>query len=273
MRRFSVSRRAKGILAGVAFLCSVGAVSTKLLVGKTNAFCFCLPPVSQPAFTMPEETAADADIHGGAIPGRVAVSGAPLAVTAINAPAATTGISATEMRARGRELAHLGVLWGTSNRMARGSSSSGGHFAAGGASSGGMLMGGHSATTQKSTTTTVKPAATPKAPRAAAPPSHAPAAAVIVPPTPTAAPVLPPTDTSGSTFGSNTAPVPGFGNGSTAPVATAPSGSLGGTVGGTVGGGRVAGLSVTPEPTMWLLMITGVIALFIARRRETQANS
>ena len=123
-------------------------------------------------------------------------------------------------------------------------------------------MGGHSATTQKSTTTT-KPAAT--APRAAAPsrPS-APAAA---------APLLPPTDTSGSTFGSNAAPVPGFGNGSTGPVAGGTSGSLGGTVGGTITGSRGGSLSVTPEPTMWLLMLTGVVALIVARRREKEAHS
>jgi hypothetical protein len=266
VRRFSVSRRAKGVLAGVAFLFSVGAVSTKLLVGRTNAFCFCLPPDSRPAFTMPEETTADAEIHGGAIPGRVVAAGAPVAVTAINAPALATG-SAASNAARGHELAHLGVLWGTSQRIAHGSSSSRGHFGAGGTGTGGMLMGGHSASATKNNSTP-KPAA-PKAPRAAAPPRPS-APGVIVPPAP--APVLPPTDTSGSTFGSNTAPVPGFGNGATGPVATGPQGTLGGTIGGTVGSGGTGSLSVTPEPTMWLLMVTGVVALIVARRREKQVN-
>ena len=49
--------------------------------------------------------------------------------------------------------------------------------------------------------------------------------------------------------------------------------SLGGTIGGTVTGGRAGSLSVTPEPTMWLLMITGVVALIVARRREKEVNS
>jgi hypothetical protein len=266
VRRFSLSRRAKGVLAGVAFLFSVGAVSTKLLVGRTNAFCFCLPPVSQPAFTMPEETTADAEIHGGALPGRVVAAGAPVAVTAINAPALASGSPATN-EVRGRELAHLGVLWGTSQRIAHGSSSSRGHFGAGGAGTGGMLMGGHSASATKNNAP--KPAAAPKAARAAAPPRPS-TPGVIVPPV--AAPVLPPTDTSGSTFGSNTAPVPGFGNGSTGPVTAGPQGTLGGTIGGTVGSGGTASLSVTPEPTMWLLMITGVVALIVTRRREKQVS-
>src|SRR3954452_6440585 len=77
VRRLSLSRRAKGVLAGVAFLFSVGAVSTKLLSGRTNEFCFCLPPVSQPAFTMPEATTADTAIHGGALPGRVVAAATP----------------------------------------------------------------------------------------------------------------------------------------------------------------------------------------------------
>ncbi len=265
MRRFSVSRRAKGVLAGLAFLFSVGAVSTKLLVGRTNAFCFCLPPDSRPAFTMPEETTAAAEIHGGALPGRVVAAGAPLAVTAINAPALAPGSSAAPNGVRGRELAHLGVLWGTSQRVGHASSSSRGHFGGGGTSAGGMLMGGHSANAPKST---AAKAAAPKAARAAAP-SRPSAPGVIMPP---AAPILPPTDTSGSTFGSNTAPVPGFGNGATGPVASG-SGTLGGTIGGTVTGGRGGSLSVTPEPTMWLLMITGVVALIIARRREKEVNS
>jgi hypothetical protein len=267
VRRFSVSRRAKGVLAGLAFLFSVGAVSTKLLVGRTNEFCFCLPPVSRPAFTMPEETTAAAEIHGGALPGRVVAAGAPIAVTAINAPALAPGSSAAPNGVRGRELAHLGVLWGTSQRIAHSSSSSRGHFGGGATGTGGMLMGGHSANTQKNTAK----AAAPKAARAAAAPARPSTPGVIVPAAP-AAPILPPTDTSGSTFGSNTAPVPGFGNGSTGPVASTPQGTLGGTIGGTVSGGRGGSLSVTPEPTMWLLMITGVVALIVARRREKEVN-
>jgi hypothetical protein len=39
-----------------------------------------------------------------------------------------------------------------------------------------------------------------------------------------------------------------------------------------VGSGGAGSLSVTPEPTMWLLMITGVVALIVARRREKQVN-
>jgi hypothetical protein len=279
VRRFSVSRRAKGILAGVAFLFSVGAVSTKLLSGRTNEFCFCLPPVSQPAFTMPEETTADAAIHGGALPGRVVAAGSPVDVTVIAAPPASTAVSSATGRMRDRDLAHLGVLWGTSNHLGHASSSSRGHFAGGGSGGGGMMMGGgHSTSTTKKETVAAKPPA-PKSSHAAAPPSHPSAPGAVIPPTPVApvvptlppaAPIVPPTDM-GSTFGSNTDPVPGFGNGTPAPIAGGTPGSV-----GTVGGpaiGSPGKLSVTPEPTMVLLMITGVVALLIVRRREDEANS
>jgi hypothetical protein len=259
VRRLSLSRRAKGILAGVAFLFSVGAVSTKLLSGRVNDFCFCVPPVVQPAFTMPEATTAEA-FHGSAVPGRVISSaGAPIDVTVINpAPAAFSTPAAAAIR--DRDLSHLGVLWGSSHRFSHGSSSSSSHFSGGGAGGGGSMMGGgHSATAKKDVTN--KPAA-PKAARTAASPSHPSApGAIIVPPA-----ILPPTDTTGSTFGSNTDPIPGFGNG------TGSTGAALGSLGGTLGGpGRVGGnaLAVTPEPATLLLMLTGVLAaLMMTRKRQ-----
>jgi hypothetical protein len=263
VRRFSLSRRAKGVLAGVAFLFSVGAVSTKLLSGRVNDFCFCVPPVAQPAFTMPETTTADAEIHGGVLPGRVVAAGAPVSVSVINVPPAAFAAAASSGRMPDRDLAHLGVLWGTSHNRAHGSSSSRGHFAGAASGGGGLLMGGgHNANTKKTAAKTSAPKAAQHAAAPSRPSTPAPAAGVIIPP----APVLPPA------FGSNADPVPGFGNGATGPTAGGTPGSLGGTLGGTSGGLHTSALSVTPEPTMLLFMITGVAALLFVRRRDNEAH-
>jgi len=265
VRRLSLSRRAKGILAGVAFLFSVGAVSTKLLSGRTNDFCFCVPPVTQPQFTMPEETAASAAIHGGALPARVVAVGAPVEISVFNVPPAAALAALGGERMRDRELAHLAVLWGTSNHFGHGNSSSSSHFmSSGSGGGGGMMMGsGHAANSNRSNTPSAHNSNAPAAHNTSHPAPQAPSGGVI----------LPPTGTSGSTFGSNTDPIPGFGNGVPG-VTTTPTVTLGGTLGGTNPGRGVGSFSVTPEPGTMLLTLTGVLAAFgVSRRRKDQENS
>lgn len=269
--RFRMSRRMKGVLAGVAFLFSVGAVSTKLLGSRYTDFCFCSPPLAQPAFTAPDDRHADAALRGGALPGRVVAERAPLQVEVINAPAMTGGSSFGAFGSHDRDLAHLGVLWGTNDHMSRGTSYGGGSFMGGGGpgGAGGMMMGsghGRSSTTADNSGHGKNPASS----RTSSPSPSRPSA----PSAPGAGAILPPSDTSGSTFGSNADPVPGFGTGST--------GSTGGPTGVILGGdpwpSPISGhppsagpFSVTPEPGTMFLTVTGLLAAFGASRRRRKA--
>jgi hypothetical protein len=252
----------KGVLAGVAFLFSVGAVSTKLLGVRYTDFCFCSPPLAQPAFTAPAEAHKGAVIIGGALPARVIAQRAPLQVEVINAPSLGAAVIVARDAVQSRAVAHLGVLWGTDDHFRRGGGSSGGgSFMGGSARAGGGMMGGrgvkNNTTTNHNTTkptSSPHPSTRPSAP--AAPPAvAAPSAGVILPPT-------------SGTFAGNCGPVPGFGTGTTGTT----SGTTGVTLGGIpIGGGGVNGLSVTPEPATMLLTLTGLFFVVTVLRRERSA--
>lgn len=259
MTRFRLSRRMKCVLAGVAFFASVGAVSTKLLGSRFTDFCFCSPPLAQPAFTAPDEHHSDAAIIGGALPAQVIAQRAPLQVDAFNVPShGTTTFSGTALE--NRAVAHLGVLWGNDNHFYRGSSSGNGSFMGhgGGVGGGGVMMGGHAHTNAGDSNHTTKPSSSSSRPGAhpsAPPAATAPPAGVILPPT-------------SGTFAGNADPVPGFGTGA---AGTTP-GTTGVTLGGTpIGGGGGSALSVTPEPATLLLTLTGLFLTLFVLRRERKA--
>jgi hypothetical protein len=251
----------KGVLAGVAFLFSVGAVSTKLLGVRYTDFCFCSPPLAQPAFTAPTAEHKDAVIMGGALPARVIAQRAPLQVEVINGAAHETTVIVAGGAVQSRALAHLGVLWGSDDHFRRGGGSSGGggSFMGGSAGAGGGIMGGRALRNNTNTThNTPKPASSPHPaarPAPGAPPVAAPPAGVILPPT-------------SGTFAGNTGAVPGFGTG----VAGVTPGTTGVTLGGIpLGGGGGNSLSVTPEPSTVLLTLTGLLFIVAVLRRERRA--